>query len=228
MANFSARTFAAAAQEQPLEQLESAYTSSSPSTSRSTYTSTPTSSRSSIPEPITPISAQNYLSDLLHLPPSRAFSPDLSLQILTHKSYRYAHLIRHPQSQSQSRSREFGLSQNNSITEGPSSVSHNSRLSFLGRRALNTYMMLFLHSHLRTDRGLRDVDFLRGRGLDEKLKAMCHVNQLGREVGSRWGVGEVMRWDRNEVSSYLFVAPGGVFNLGITDRERNGGWREQC
>lgn len=86
-------------------------------------------------------------------------------------------------------------------TEGPSSVSHNARLSFLGRRALNTYLALFLHSHLRTDRGLREVDFLRGKGLDEKMKAMTHVNNLGRDVGGQWGVGDVMRWDRNEVSA---------------------------
>lgn len=44
------------------------------------------------------------------------------------------------------------------------------------------------------------MDFLRGRSLEAKLEALRHVNNLGREVGERWEVDSVMRWDRNEVS----------------------------
>ena len=49
---------------------------------------------------------------------------------------------------------------------------------------------------------LRDgsVDFLRGKRLEDKLDGLRHATNIGREVGSRWGVGDVMRWDHNEVS----------------------------
>jgi hypothetical protein len=73
---------------------------------------------------------------------------------------------------------------------------------------MTTYLALFLHSHIRTDRGLREVDFLRGKGLEEKMKNITHVKNLGREVGSQWGVGDVMRWDRNEVSLPPWLSAG--------------------
>ena len=141
--------------------------------------------------------AQSYLSDLLHLSPSQAFTPEASLQTLTHKSYRYAHLIRNPSAR---RDRaDFGVVREPTSADQPSSVSHNARFSFLGRRALATYLALFVHSHLQSSARLRDgtVDFLRGKRLEDKLDSMRHATNLGREVGGRWGVGEVMRWDHN-------------------------------
>lgn len=80
-----------------------------------------------------------------------------------------------------------------------SSVPHNSRLSFLGRRAIASYLALFVHEATGTSTQLRDMEFLRGRSLEEKLEALRHVNNLGREVGGRWGIESVMRWDRNQV-----------------------------
>jgi hypothetical protein len=53
---------------------------------------------------------------------------------------------------------------------------------------------------MSSSRELQALDFLRGHALEDKLAAMRHLNNLGREVGERWGVGEVMRWDRNQVS----------------------------
>ena len=59
---------------------------------------------------------------------------------------------------------------------------------------------MFVHSALPTSAALHTVDFLRGRGLEAKLEALRHVNNLGREVGEPWGVGDFMRWDQNPVS----------------------------
>lgn len=220
LADCLARQFAAAAYQRPLEAPEPPL-SDTPASALPPSSSSSSSSSSSLRalEPTTPASAQSYLSDLLHLPPSHAFPQDLALQILTHKSYRYAHLIRSPHSV-----RRRSISPASDEEAGPSSVSHNARLSFLGRRAISTYLALFLHSHLRTDRGLRSADFLRGRALDEKLKAMTHVNNLGREVGSRWGVGDVMRWDRNEVSCKAFIKTcqiGRIWGNGASQAVKN-------
>jgi hypothetical protein len=172
----------------------------------------------------TPQQATDYLSDLLSLPKSKAFPPDLALQILTHKSFRLAHVIRHQEPLIRRRSTATSFSQMQMQTSGrqtedghesesdsqtmeealQSATPHNSRLSFMGRRAIASYLALFVHSSLPNSNTLKDVDFLRGRSLEAKLEAMRHVNNLGREVGGRWGLEEVMRWDRNQVSSCDF------------------------
>ena len=134
--------------------------------------------------PITPSIAQKYLSQLLRLPENRQFPPELALQIMTHKSYRYVHAIRHDRS---------------GLTSEPSSTPHNARLSFLGRRAIASYLALFVHEAIGTSTQLNDLDFLRGRSLEEKLEALRHVGNLGREVGGQWDIESVLRWDRNAV-----------------------------
>lgn len=58
---------------------------------------------------------------------------------------------------------------------------------------------MFVHSNIRSSVDLVDSGFLGGKSLEEKLENLRHVVNLGREVGSRWGVGEVVRWDHNEV-----------------------------
>ncbi|EIW71678.1 hypothetical protein TREMEDRAFT_60601 [Tremella mesenterica DSM 1558] len=179
---------------------------------------------------LTPLQAQAFLSNILSLPLSHQLSPELSLQILTHKSFRYAHFIRpHGPNSFVSRShtrqnirargdiefqRDFvdesdptrsnvvlgEQGEDHDSNLGPTLVSHNARLSFLGRRAISSYLTLFVHSALPTSGSLRNVDFLRGETLDKKLDNMRHVNNLGRTVGDHWHVGEVMRWDKNPTS----------------------------
>ena len=72
----------------------------------------------------------------------------------------------------------------------------------MGRRAIASYLALFVHEAVGTSTELKDLDFLRGKTLEEKLEALRHVNNLGREVGDRWGIDSVMRWDRNAVSRF--------------------------
>jgi hypothetical protein len=69
----------------------------------------------------------------------------------------------------------------------------------MGRRAIASYLALFVHEVIGTSTQLKDLDFLRGRSLEEKLEALRHVNNLGREVGGPWDISNVMRWDRNHV-----------------------------
>ncbi|KAK6908788.1 hypothetical protein I204_01927 [Kwoniella mangroviensis CBS 8886] len=138
---------------------------------------------------LTPIEAQSILTNLLSLPSDRQFSPELSLQILTHKSYRYSHAIRHTDSVS------------SSIGNEP----HNSRLSFIGRRAFQTYLSMFIHdsffaSSQQTQFKLDASDFLKGKSLEDRLDGLRDTRNLGRLVAPSWGIGEVVRWDRNETS----------------------------
>ena len=88
-------------------------------------------------------------------------------------------------------------------------ASHNARLSFLGRRALATYLAMFVHSSVVSSSELRNLDFLRGRSLESKSEAMRMVQNVGREVGTHWRVGDVMRWDRNEVGRHPPSTPQG-------------------
>jgi hypothetical protein len=70
----------------------------------------------------------------------------------------------------------------------------------LGRRAIASYLALFVHEAIGTSTHLKDLDFLRGRSLEEKLEALRHVGNIGREVGGQWDIGNVLRFDRNNVS----------------------------
>ncbi|WVW86780.1 hypothetical protein I302_108834 [Kwoniella bestiolae CBS 10118] len=167
----------------------SSSSSSFPPQSQSSY-SRPSRYERPTPRSLTPLEAQSFLTTLLSLPSDRQFSPDLSLQILTHKSYRYSHSIRHLNSQESS-----------SIGNEP----HNSRLSFLGRRAFQTYLSMFIHdsflpSSTTTPLRLDASDFLKGKSLEERLDGLRDTRNLGRVVAPHWNVGEVVRWDRNETS----------------------------
>lgn len=133
----------------------------------------------------TPESASRYLSDLLELPPSAAFPPQLALQLLTHKSYRFVHRL-------------TNMSEEELVQ---SQVSHNARFSFLGRRALASYLAMFLHAQVRTSEGAHALEFLKGKDIETRLADILHENNVGRWVGDRWGVQNVMRWTANQVSS---------------------------
>jgi hypothetical protein len=141
-----------------------------------------------LPQSITAPEASAYLSSVLSLPPSAAFPPALALQILTHKSYRFVHRIAHAPPYT---SAELAQGQ----------ASHNGRLGFVGRRAIAAYSAIFLHSALGSAERAHEADFLRGKDIEGKLEALRHANNLGRVVGDKWGVGEVMRHDRQEVSA---------------------------
>ncbi|WVF68564.1 hypothetical protein IAT40_003333 [Kwoniella sp. CBS 6097] len=171
------------------------------------YTPAPSSSRPPLPKytrsagssssdsDITSTRAQAYLSDLLSLPSDKQFPPELALQILTHKSYRYSHPIRHNHQHPSSRSSQA------QTTSNIGSEPHNSRLSFLGRRAISTYLSIFAHDAFRgRDLQVEASDFLRGLSLEQRLDNLRNTNNLGRTVGTAWRVGDVVRWDRNETS----------------------------
>ncbi|KIR99475.1 hypothetical protein L804_03105 [Cryptococcus deuterogattii 2001/935-1] len=167
-------------------------TYASPASASSTSSSYPPPPLPSSTSSTTPQVAQSYLSNLFSLPPSRQFNPALALQILTHKSYRFAHPVRHSPS----------LSEAQSPIAQESSAPHNARLAFLGRRALSTYLALFVHEAYGSSGALREQgsDFLRGKELEERLTALRHVNNLGRMVGGEWRVEDVLRWDRNQTA----------------------------
>ena len=149
---------------------------------------------------LTPDGAQQYLTDLLHLPPSQQIPPKLALQILTHKSYRFVSLPRNPYLQPAPLPEE---------EDNNWAASHNARLSFLGRRAMSTYLAMFVHAAVATSGvPLHQLDFLRGRSLETKLANLSHVTNVGREIGAAWGVQDVVRWDHNPVSRSTRPRPG--------------------
>lgn len=186
----SGRTFAAAAT----------------ATAEPTHSEPPLSRPS--PPSTTPESASTYLSTLLSLPSSRPFPPQLALQILTHKSYRASHLLGYGY-----RSRTP-----DAAPEDTGSAPHNARLAFLGKRALVSYLLMFLHQQalaapppsaaadgtiprVATLTGLNlGEEFSREHALEEKIANLTHGTNLGREVGREWGLERVMRWQNNWVS----------------------------
>ncbi|KAF4603970.1 hypothetical protein EYR40_001145 [Pleurotus pulmonarius] len=61
---------------------------------------------------------------------------------------------------------------------------HNAVYGFLGRRALESYLMLFLHScSLQPSHDLEDIA---SRALNSYV--------LGEHIGSQWGLGRILRW----------------------------------
>lgn len=67
---------------------------------------------------------------------------------------------------------------------------HNARLAFMGRRAMEAYLVLFLHSVPPTVRTPSlDFDLVAARTLNTYL--------LGEHVASQWSLGRVMRWVPN-------------------------------
>ena len=201
--NNVARTYAAlATASTPTSDIYTPRTATTSSTSE-TSSSPNTTSRPGM-STTTPSSAQSYLSDLLSLPADRQFPPPLSLQILTHKSYRHVHIPRRSTSTSTGTSYSTTSPDPTPLPHSENwAASHNARLSFLGRRALASYFAMFVHSAVASAGivDIRDLDFLRGKSLEERLAILRHDRNLGNMVGNPWRVDKFMRWDGNQVGS---------------------------
>ncbi|KDR72658.1 hypothetical protein GALMADRAFT_252829 [Galerina marginata CBS 339.88] len=92
------------------------------------------------------------------------FPPELAQRILTHGSHRLARR------------------------------GHNAGLSFIGRRVLSAYLLLFLQSS-RNLTSQHDIEAIAAHTL--------HTNLLGEQVGHAWGVGQVLIWQPAAPSSKL-------------------------
>jgi len=104
----------------------------------------------------TPKSDDTHFSDHLNgVFPPLQFPPELARRVLTHGSHKAA-------------------------VEG-----HNSRFSFMGRRVLEAYLLLFLQSSSARQPS-HDYDLITSRTLNS------HV--LGEHVAPHWGLGRVLRW----------------------------------
>ncbi|CAG7847311.1 SubName: Full=Uncharacterized protein {ECO:0000313/EMBL:CCA72036.1} [Serendipita indica DSM 11827] len=69
---------------------------------------------------------------------------------------------------------------------------HNARLAFIGRRVMECYLNLFLHS--QTDSGLAKPHLFNRIGYDELAKKILDTHVLGEFVGSAWQLERIMRW----------------------------------
>lgn len=115
--------------------------------------------------------------------PPLDFPPDVAQRILTHASFR----------------------------EGAQTYGHNTRLAFMGRRALQMYFMLFLQSVspaslegrlpqtlgiAATDGADKQPTFEQDGILDfEKLTdEVLDTHNLGKYVGNEWKLERAMRW----------------------------------
>ncbi|KIK49198.1 hypothetical protein CY34DRAFT_797137 [Suillus luteus UH-Slu-Lm8-n1] len=96
-----------------------------------------------------------FAAHLNNVFPSLHFPPGLAQRILTHGGHKTA-----PQG-------------------------HNARLSFVGRRVLESYYLLFLHSVARTQ-NQHDYEYLSSRALNSYL--------LGEHVAPRWSLGRILQW----------------------------------
>ncbi|KAG1754660.1 hypothetical protein EDB19DRAFT_1667568 [Suillus lakei] len=96
-----------------------------------------------------------FAAHLNNVFPSLHFPPELAQRILTHGSHKAA-------------------------IHG-----HNGRLSFVGRRVLESYYLLFLHSVAR-NQNQHDYEYLSSRALNTYL--------LGEHVAPRWSLGRILRW----------------------------------
>ncbi|OAX41974.1 hypothetical protein K503DRAFT_767213 [Rhizopogon vinicolor AM-OR11-026] len=102
-----------------------------------------------------PEDSATFATHLNNLFPSLHFPPELAQRILTHGSHKTA-------------------------VHG-----HNGRLSFVGRRVLESYYLLFLHSAAR-NQPQHDYELLSSRTLNTYL--------LGEHIAPRWSLGRNLRW----------------------------------
>ncbi|KAG2078227.1 hypothetical protein BDR04DRAFT_1131958 [Suillus decipiens] len=102
-----------------------------------------------------PEDSTQFAAYLNNVFPSLHFPPELAQRILTHGSHKTA-------------------------VHG-----HNGRLSFVGRRVLESYYLLFLHSVAR-NQNQHDYEYLSSRALNSYL--------LGEHVAPRWSLGRILRW----------------------------------
>ncbi|KIM34007.1 hypothetical protein M408DRAFT_325550 [Serendipita vermifera MAFF 305830] len=112
--------------------------------------------------PAAPTDADKVVQHLQQLFPSLEFPEDLALRIITHASWRNGE-------------------------EG-----HNGRMAFLGRRVLECYLNLFLHS--RTNSGISTPHVFHRMDYDELAAKILDTPVLGEYVGSAWNLEQVMRW----------------------------------
>ncbi|PPQ72688.1 hypothetical protein CVT25_012289 [Psilocybe cyanescens] len=71
---------------------------------------------------------------------------------------------------------------------------HNAGLSFIGRRVLSTYLLLFLQS---------SPNLSPSHDTEEIVSNTLHTNLLGEHVGHEWGVGQVLIWQPAASSTAL-------------------------
>ncbi|KAI0687775.1 ribonuclease-III-like-domain-containing protein [Cytidiella melzeri] len=101
------------------------------------------------------------------------FPPALAARILTHQSHKHA------------------------------IISSNTRLSFIGRRVLNSYLMMFLHSN---------PDMTAGFDYEQVAEKTLNTYLLGEFVGPKWGIPSVMKW--RPVSLDEKIDPRNALRLG--------------
>ncbi|KAK2464705.1 hypothetical protein APHAL10511_003281 [Amanita phalloides] len=100
--------------------------------------------------------------------PPLQFPPDLARRILTHGSH-------------------------------PSAIhGHNAGLRFIGRRVIESYLLLFLNSSSAL-KPMHDLDVILDRTVNTYL--------LGEHVGSSWGLGRALRWTPAVPTSQLPSTP---------------------
>ncbi|KAJ7136141.1 ribonuclease-III-like-domain-containing protein [Mycena epipterygia] len=71
---------------------------------------------------------------------------------------------------------------------------HNAQFAFIGRRVLESYLLIMLASspHLQPSHDLQDV-----------VSRVLNTYFLGEHIGSKWGLGRVMRWTPTIPASML-------------------------
>ncbi|EKM61237.1 uncharacterized protein PHACADRAFT_156461 [Phanerochaete carnosa HHB-10118-sp] len=103
------------------------------------------------------------------------FPPELAARILTHQSHRHGVLT------------------------------NNARLSFIGRRVLKSYLLLFVHSSSAL-KPHHDYEHI--------LERVLNTYVLGEFVGPQWQLGKVMKWTPATQSESFAGDPMNVLQLG--------------
>jgi len=84
------------------------------------------------------------------------------------------------------------------------SISNNARLSFVGRRVLNSYLMLFLHS-APSLQSSHNYELIAERTLNTYI--------LGEHVAPKWELGRVLKWSPVKVDPEVDSADGDFSKL---------------